>query len=67
MEACGEDEGEMGCPTGCGCECSTVEFEEVMWEKEAEVEVSWKPKPVRRKFSFTDPRRWREQVQGDSW
>jgi hypothetical protein len=68
MEACGEDEeGEMECPTGCGCECSTVEFEEVMWEKEAETETAWKPKPVRRKFSFTDPRRWREQVQGDSW
>jgi hypothetical protein len=67
MECSGGEEGEMECPTGCGCECSAVDFEEVVWEKEAEVEVSWKPKPVRRKFSFTDPRRWREQVQGDSW
>ncbi|KAM0698399.1 hypothetical protein Q7P36_001866 [Cladosporium allicinum] len=68
MEACGEEEEEMECPTGCGCECSTVSFEEVQWEKEAEAEApQWKPPPIRRKFSFTDPRRWREQVQGDSW
>lgn len=67
MEACGEEE-EMECPTGCGCECSNVEYKEVQWEKEAEAEdPAWKPPPIRRKWSLTDPRRWREQVQGDSW
>jgi hypothetical protein len=64
MEACGEDE-EMECPTGCGCECSTVSFDEVQWEAEAEAPV--RAPLFRRKLSFTDPRRWREQVQGDSW
>ena len=68
MEACGEEEGDMECPTGCGCECSVIPFEEVQWEAEvAPVPPPLKPPPVRRKWSFTDPRRWREQVQGDSW
>jgi hypothetical protein len=43
-----------------------VAFEETVWAASEEE----KPKPpptVRRKWSFTDPRRWREQVQGDSW
>lgn len=59
-------EEEMECPSGCGCACAMVAFEETVWA----VSEEEKPKPpptVRRKWSFTDPRRWREQVQGDSW
>jgi hypothetical protein len=63
----GDDEEEMECPSGCGCSCAMVDFEETVW---AVAVTEEKPKPaptVRRKWSFTDPRRWREQVQGDSW
>jgi hypothetical protein len=43
-----------------------VTFEETVWD--VSEEAPKKPAPtVRRKWSFTDPRRWREQVQGDSW
>lgn len=59
-------EEEMECPSGCGCTCAMVEFEETVWD--VSEETPKKPAPtVRRKWSFTDPRRWREQVQGDSW
>ena len=69
MQSCGgeEEEGEMECPTGCGCECSNVSYDEVQWEAEAAEAPLKHPPVVRRKWSFTDPRRWREQVQGDSW
>ena len=62
----GSGDEEMECPSGCGCACAMVAFEETVWA----VSVEEKPKPpptVRRKWSFTDPTRWREHVQGDSW
>jgi hypothetical protein len=66
LEDCGAEQ--MECPTGCGCVCSLVVYEETKWAASEEAPV---PVPVgpmlRRKWSFTDPRRWREQVQGDSW
>jgi hypothetical protein len=66
MEDCGAEE--MECPTGCGCVCSAVGYEEIAWEASDEAPVPVPVGPtVRRKWSFTDPRRWREQVQGDSW
>lgn len=64
-DACG-DEDDMECPTGCGCVCSLVPFDETVWVASEEVPAPVVP-AVRRKWSFTDPRRWREQVQGDSW
>jgi hypothetical protein len=43
-----------------------VAFDDTVWD--VSEETPKKPAPtVRRKWSFTDPRRWREQVQGDSW
>jgi hypothetical protein len=72
MDGVGE-EGEMECPSGCGCVCSAAAYEETVWDDVGGVEASPAPAPVvltqtmRRKWSFTDPRRWREQVQGDSW
>lgn len=65
VKACGAEE-EVECPSGCGCVCSTVEFEETVWSASEETPAPVVP-AVRRKWSFTDPRRWREQVQGDSW
>ena len=66
MDNCGEEE--MECPSGCGCVCSTVAFEETVWAVSDETLAPATVMPsVRRKWSFTDPRRWREQVQGDSW
>jgi hypothetical protein len=67
MEDCGEEE--MECPSGCGCVCSAAAFEETVWDVSDEKQPSAPvvPQTVRRKWSFTDPRRWREQVQGDSW
>ncbi|KAM0700325.1 hypothetical protein Q7P35_012046 [Cladosporium inversicolor] len=63
-------EEEMECPSGCGCACAMVAFEDTVWDVSEERASTPKPAPpltVRRKWSFTDPRRWREQVQGDSW
>lgn len=67
VRACG-GEG-MECPTGCGCVCSDLPCEEVVWDDEAggdEVEDA-PPPTVRKKRSLTDPRVWRAMVQGDSW
>jgi hypothetical protein len=61
-----EGEDEMECPSGCGCVCSMVAFEETVWAKSEEASVA-PARTIRRKWSFTDPRRWRGQVQGDSW
>jgi hypothetical protein len=46
-----------------------IAVEETVWAVSSEEEKpkSKPPPTVRRKWSFTDPRRWREQVQGDSW
>jgi len=65
----GGGEEEMECPSGCGCACAMIAFEETVWavSSEEEKHKSKPPPTVRRKWSFTDPRRWREQVQGDSW
>ena len=57
------DNGEFACPTSCGCLCSDLAFV---------VQELWQPSPqprptFRKKASFTDPRRWRARVEGDSW
>jgi hypothetical protein len=66
LKDCGAEQ--MECPTGCGCVCSAAGYEEITWAASEEVPVPVPVGPtVRRKWSFTDPRRWREQVQGDSW
>ncbi|KAK3713808.1 hypothetical protein LTR37_008294 [Vermiconidia calcicola] len=56
-------DGDFTCPAGCGCACSELPFI---------VEEARTPSPVdrvpfRKKASFTDPRRWRARVEGDSW
>ncbi|EMC94820.1 hypothetical protein BAUCODRAFT_562997 [Baudoinia panamericana UAMH 10762] len=60
----GED---FECPSGCGCRCSHLPFEllEVITREQTSVETV--PKVMRKKPSFTDPRRWRARVEGDSW
>lgn len=62
MEGCSAEK--MECPAGCGCSCAVMSYDDVVWDVPEE-----KPPPpvVRRKMSLTDPRRWRERVQGDSW
>lgn len=62
MESCRVEE--MECPAGCGCFCAVMPYDEAVWDVPEE-----KPPAtvVRRKMSLTDPRRWRELVQGDSW
>ena len=52
------------CPTGCGCSCADLPYEamDIPVIEEAEPKM-----PLRKKVSFTDPRRWRQRVQGDSW
>lgn len=56
------DVGEFTCPTGCGCTCSDLWYGEQEWMRSPEVRPAFKKKP-----SFTDPRRWRARVEGDSW
>ena len=53
------------CPTGCGCRCDDLPFGVIdLAEVEPVKEAIEKPK---KKASFTDPRRWRARVEGDSW
>ena len=54
---CAEDGESFVCPTGCGCECANVPVAAVQWVKEV---------APKKKASFTDPRRWRARVEGDS-
>ncbi|KAK5175095.1 uncharacterized protein LTR77_000232 [Saxophila tyrrhenica] len=50
------------CPAGCGCNCSRLEL--VMEEVKPALQAA---RPVyRKKPSFTDPRRWRARIEGDS-
>jgi hypothetical protein len=53
---------EFTCPTGCGCACSDLWYAEQEWIRSPEVRPAFK-----KKTSFTDPRRWRARVEGDSW
>ena len=51
------------CPASCGCLCSELAFipQEIR-------PPSPQVQPVfKKKASFTDPRRWRARVEGDSW
>ena len=53
----------FSCPAGCGCFCSESGYavEEMLRET---------PEPtmiVKKKASFTDPRRWRARIDGDHW
>lgn len=59
------------CPSGCGCDCADLAFtvgqlhgEHFVPESNA---ASAATKILRKKASFTDPRRWRARVEGDSW
>ena len=60
----GDGDGDFTCPTGCGCICSELAFvvEEVRQPPLPQDKPTFKKKP-----SFTDPRRWRARVEGDSW
>lgn len=57
----GADGEAFACPTGCGCRCDDLPFGVVSVEV-----VRGEDKP-RKKASFTDPRRWRARVEGNSW
>lgn len=58
---------EFECPSGCGCSCDRLEFEPVEISPPEDPEVSPRSKNIRKKASFTDPRRWRARIEGDSW
>lgn len=58
LALCEEGDDGFTCPTGCGCQCDKVSFDAVEWRKES---------TPKKKASFTDPRRWRARVEGDSW
>ncbi|KAM0722280.1 hypothetical protein Q7P37_001721 [Cladosporium fusiforme] len=63
IDACGNEK--MECPTGCGCACSGLSCDEIIWDTDEE--PSAPPPTVKKKRSLTDPRIWRARVQGDSW
>lgn len=53
------------CPSGCGCVCSALAYEV---QEIVPPQAESPPRPgLRKKASFTDPRRWRARVEGDSW
>ncbi|KAK0346461.1 hypothetical protein LTR59_007544 [Friedmanniomyces endolithicus] len=62
-----EDEVTFECPTGCGCSCDRLPYEhqELAVVKLDGSEVQ--KKVVRKKISYTDPRRWRARMEGESW
>ncbi|KAK5722998.1 hypothetical protein LTR17_014048 [Elasticomyces elasticus] len=67
-----EDGEDFECPTGCGCQCTGLPYEHTELHipteevvEEAREETA--PKRVWRKPSFTDPRRWRARLEGESW
>ncbi|KAK5703987.1 hypothetical protein LTR97_003000 [Elasticomyces elasticus] len=67
-----EDGEDFECPTGCGCQCSGLPYEhsdfQVPTEEAVEEAIEeTAPKRVWRRPSFTDPRRWRARVEGESW
>ncbi|KAK6440877.1 hypothetical protein LTR95_002894 [Oleoguttula sp. CCFEE 5521] len=53
------------CPSGCGCACQAVPFEETAWE-DAGVALE-AASNVKRKWSLTDPRIWRARMEGEPW
>lgn len=54
------------CPTGCGCDCSEVsELRLEITENLHDIPRS--APPFKKKSSFTDPRRLRLKLQGESW
>lgn len=61
LEDCGAEDFE--CPTGCGCRCTDLSYEEVEWMSGEELETL----SSNRKRSLTDPRVWRARVEGASW
>ncbi|KAK3648962.1 hypothetical protein LTR56_007094 [Elasticomyces elasticus] len=67
-----EDGEDFECPTGCGCQCTGLPYEqtELQLRTEEAVEEAVEetaPKRIWRRPSFTDPRRWRARVEGESW
>ncbi|KAK3711543.1 hypothetical protein LTR37_009534 [Vermiconidia calcicola] len=56
-------DGDFTCPAGCGCACSELPYV----VEEARTPSPQDQVPFRKKASFTDPRRWRARVEGDSW
>ncbi|TKA62231.1 hypothetical protein B0A55_12101 [Friedmanniomyces simplex] len=61
-----EDDETFECPTGCGCACDRLPYEPIELTLEKDI-VNDVQKTVRRKVSYTDPRRWRARVEGESW
>lgn len=59
----GED---FECPTGCGCACAALPSEPVEVLAD-DTDTATAMKAVVRRSSFTDPRRWRARLEGDSW
>ena len=61
LKECGAEDFE--CPTGCGCRCANLPYEETQWESVEVVDT----RAAIRKRSLTDPRIWRARVEGSSW
>lgn len=55
-------DGEFTCPSGCGCLCSELPY----LIQDVSCQSPQRP-TFKKKASFTDPRRWRARVEGDSW
>lgn len=55
------------CPTGCGCNCSHVADFAFVAVESTQTAVETVPPPFKKKSSFTDPRRLRVKLQGESW
>ena len=56
-------DGEFTCPTSCGCNCAGLAFAVL----ESRPQSPQNRPAFKKKASFTDPRRWRARVEGDSW
>lgn len=55
------------CPTGCGCNCSEVSGFRFDIVESFQGLVERNSPPFKKKSSFTDPRRLRSRLQGESW
>ncbi|KAK0937404.1 hypothetical protein LTR29_011036 [Friedmanniomyces endolithicus] len=62
-----KDEEAFECPTGCGCACDQLpyEYQELAVDQQGDLEAQ--KKIIRKKISYTDPRRWRARMEGESW
>lgn len=55
------------CPTGCGCNCSSISELHLVVVEGVKTTVEPAHLPFKKKSSFTDPRRLRTKLQGESW